>query len=164
MKIFIKLLVLLLILACVAPFFIKGPDGRPLMSIDKLNPLSLSMPSFDAFKTKRHEKEAANKDSLRVFKWRDQRGVVHYSNRPGQEQRSELIEIKDITILPNQRQKQSFGTPAGNRVQLNNNGNPIPSPTSVPLSEIPKLVEDAKQVERLVQERKLKQDRIVEGL
>lgn len=42
MKIFVKLMMLLLVLALAGPFLLKGPDGRPFMSIK-----DLGLPSFD---------------------------------------------------------------------------------------------------------------------
>mgnify|MGYP006134826179 FL=1 len=31
----IKVMVFIVILACAGPFFIKGPDGKPLLTIDE---------------------------------------------------------------------------------------------------------------------------------
>lgn len=41
MKLFVKFMIFLLVLAAAGPFLMKGPDGRPLMSLK-----DLSMPSF----------------------------------------------------------------------------------------------------------------------
>lgn len=162
MNIFIKLLVLLLILACAGPFFIKGPDGRPLMSIDKLKLPELSMPSFDISSVAPDADEQG--DGLRVYKWRDEKGVVHYSDSPAQGRQSKLTAIKDITVLSSEPAKQTYTKQPEKTAPLNQNGVPVPGLTTVPIADIPQLVEDARQVKRLVEERKQRQDRIVEGM
>ena len=52
MKIFIKLMILLFILACATPFFIKGQNGQTLMSLNKFKLPELPLPSIATLKTK----------------------------------------------------------------------------------------------------------------
>ncbi len=96
--------VVLLLLAMAAPFFIPGPNGRPLMSVDRVKQILSDQFPFarqvDRMQTK--AKETANEISKKLrtrekpekvaapserppetlYKWRDQNGTWHFTNRP----------------------------------------------------------------------------------
>jgi len=150
MGIFIKLLIFLLVLACSAPFFLKGPNGNPLISTDKLKLPELS---FDILKSK--TAQSNSKDDLEVYKWRDEKGVIHYSDKQSADKKGSLTQIKGISILPSASRPKDVV-----KQQINS----FPSPTTVPLTDIPKLIEDAKQVEQLVQGRKQRQDEMLDSM
>jgi len=161
MKIFIKLLILLLILACATPFFIRGPNGQPLMSLNKLK--FPELPSVASIKSKsglfnstEKSSQAKNKGDIEVYKWRDEKGVVHYSDRQGSDKKGKLTEIKGISILP------SAAVSTVDKTEERSLS--VPSPTTIPLANIPKLIEDAKQVEQVLQQRKQHQDEILDQL
>ena len=161
MKIFIKLLVLLLILACASPFFIRGPNGKPLMSLNKLKfpelPSIASIKSkSDLFNSTENSSQAKNKGDIEVYKWRDEKGVVHYSDRQDRDKKGKLTEIKGISILSS--------APASTVEHKEENGLDLPSPTTIPLANIPKLIEDAKKVEQVLQQRKQWQDEVIDQL
>jgi len=163
MKIFIKLLVLLLILACASPFFIRGPNGKPLMSLNKLKFPELAIPSIatlknklDLFNSTEKMRQAKNKGDIEVYKWRDEKGVVHYSDRQDRDKKGKLTEIKGISILSS--------APASTVEHKEENGLDLPSPTTIPLANIPKLIEDAKKVEQVLQQRKQWQDEVIDQL
>lgn len=167
MKIFIKLLVLLLMLACAAPFFIKGPDGQSLMNVNEIKFPKLSMPSFDGlknqlrvFNNEQHIALDANRDGLQVYKWRDEKGVVHYSDRAFAGKTSKLSRIEDITILPANSKSNSLNRQA----RLDGNGFQGPSPTTISLGQMPKLIKDAKQIEQLLKDRKQRQDAAIDAM
>jgi len=151
MGIFIKLLIFLFVLACSAPFFLKGSSGMPLISIDKLKLPDLS---FDSLKSK--TAQSSSKDSLEVYKWRDEKGVIHYSDKKGADKKARLTQIQGISILPS--------APIEPEKTVNQQTNSFPSPTTVPLADIPKLIQDAKQVEQLVQGRKQRQDEMLDSM
>jgi len=149
MNIFIKLLLLLLTLACSAPFFIKMPDGEPLIRLKKLKPPKLSIPTFGLSKNK--ITQATTEKGIKVFKWQDKNGITHYSDKQDFNNKAKLTQINKISILPS--------TPNSNPV--NNDSTSFPSLTTVPLANIPKLINNAKQVEQLVQKRKQMQDNML---
>jgi len=164
MKIFIKLLILLLILACASPFFIKGPNGTPLMSINQLKLPEFSMPSSNVlkekiglFKPSKTTTQKLSKGDIEVFKWRDENGVVHYSDRQDSHKKGKLTQIKGITILPTTAETQELKQKVNSRINL-------PSSTTIPSGDISKLITDAKQVEQVLQQRKLRQDEVIDGL
>ena len=85
MKLFIKLMLLLVLVALAGPFFIKGPNGRPLMTLDKLRVPAVSIPDFGkaaaTVKASVIEASEAPAKSTAVFKWRDDNGQWHFSDK-----------------------------------------------------------------------------------
>ena len=103
-------LVLLLLLALAAPFFIPGPQGRPLMSLDRVKQiLGEQFPvarKVDELRNKAEETATEIKEHLHaqpkpkpkpqemevpalqpqppetLYKWRDKKGTWHFTNRP----------------------------------------------------------------------------------
>jgi len=113
---FIKIMVLVIIAACVAPFFIKGRDGRPLLRLGMLKMPEISTQALTDLKSSvsRLKKEAlpqvAEKVStvldrntpeperpdqpmMRLYKWRDENGVMRFSDRPNPTGPSEIIHV-----------------------------------------------------------------------
>lgn len=96
-RLLFKILIVLILLACVAPFFIKGPGNRPLMTLDKLKLPKFSMPKLPEFKTAKipplsKEQKVAVPETLsstvvsgakkvKMYKWKDKDGLWHFSDR-----------------------------------------------------------------------------------
>ena len=88
MKLFYKLFIMLLLLALIAPFFIKGPDNRPLMTLGKLKLLNFSMPQLPrptelklpAVSTRENTAMPAGVEKIKVYKWKDRDGIWHFSD------------------------------------------------------------------------------------
>ena len=71
----IKIIIVVVILACIGPFFITGPDGEPLLTLDDLRP-DLASPLGDD--SGGDDPGAAPKT---LYKWQDVDGVWHFSDR-----------------------------------------------------------------------------------
>lgn len=97
MKIFIKLIVLLTVLACIGPFFLKGPDGRPLLSVEKLK-----LPDIIAFSDmlKWFSAVGDKKQNVAVYKWVGDKGVTHYSDHNNARFKGKLTELKPLSTVP----------------------------------------------------------------
>lgn len=145
MKIFIKLLILIVILACGAPFFLKGPDGKVLLDIENIKSPVLSIwnsleQTFESSINSEHKKST----ELEVYKWVDKQGVTHYSDKNDNSSKAKLTEIKAISVLPLQKTRhQETINASDNSVGL----------TTIPLQNIPKLIDDTKQVKKVMEER-----------
>ncbi len=149
MRIFIKFLIFITVLACIGPFMLKGPDGKALASIDKIHFPVLPLWSDIKNKTSRFFNRDSNQQKLKsgnlqVFKWVDKKGVTHYSDQNNSRYRSELTEIKPLNILPSQ--------------QLETPEKPVISDmpiglTTIPLQSVSKLIDDTKQVKKLMEGR-----------
>ena len=91
MKLFIKLMLLFVAAALAGPFLIKGPDGEPLLSLDRLRVPAISLPDFAkaavAVKASVSEASEVPAESIAVFKWRDENGRWHFSDKaqPGRQ-------------------------------------------------------------------------------
>ncbi len=77
MNLFIKLLLLSLVLAVAAPLFLKGPNGKPLMSISDLTP---SLPELK--EGIENGTEALGPGKTKIYKWKDENGQWQLSDSP----------------------------------------------------------------------------------
>jgi len=94
----IKIMIAVVILACVAPFFIKGPNGEPLMTLDKLMNGSSSSSATASAASKREAPQPTT-----VYKWQDENGVWHFSDREEDAEvaGAEKVELTgDINLMP----------------------------------------------------------------
>lgn len=99
-----KTFIILLVLALTLPFFIKGRDGRPLISFDTIKALEISMPDFgkwikkvmQPFK-KKDDNESGDKV---IYRWKNAEGVWCYSNQPNPDGSSEVMKAnREINIM-----------------------------------------------------------------
>ncbi|MCB1647533.1 MAG: DUF4124 domain-containing protein [Pseudomonadales bacterium] len=78
----LKIMILIVILACIGPFFIKGPNGKPLLSLDDFKP--------DLTATK---EELVPSGPTTVYKWQDENGVWQFSSDPADMPGAETMEL-----------------------------------------------------------------------
>lgn len=163
MKIFTKFLILLITLALMGPFFIKDQEGRPLLTLQDIQ--FSGFPALEEIITKNKpilqsatSGKADHSDSFKAYKWKDEKGVVHYSDQHNSRDNSQLTEIENITILPT---LQTNSTPQPKH-RDSTHKTALPSLTTIPAHQIPTLIEDAKQVENLLIERKNHYDQLLE--
>jgi len=75
MRFFVKIMITAVVLAVLLPFtFLKGKDGRPLMSLDKLKAPKLEMPDLP--------KASGKPKQDLIYRWTDAEGVTHFTNTP----------------------------------------------------------------------------------
>jgi hypothetical protein len=141
MKIFIKFLIFITTLACIAPFLLKGPDGKQLLSIDAIS--FPALPSWTEIKNKssRFLSWGESQQNRQVYKWVDKKGVTHYSDKNDPRYSSTLTEIKPLNVLS--AHKPEKAEISDGSVGL----------TTVPLQNIPKLIDDTKQVKKMMEGR-----------
>ena len=111
MRLIMGLCLLALLAAGAAPFFLKGPDGRPLMTLDELMP-DASTALDDLERTARdaaerfgdeddHHGEAASDGGAVVHRWQDENGVWHFSSEAPVGRESETLVLDgNINIVP----------------------------------------------------------------
>ncbi len=102
----IKLLIAALIIACIAPLFIKGPDGEPIMTIDDW---AIDLPEpvdeffADIFSGRAPSTPALpgtpEAEPLKVYKWQDEDGHWHFSNTPPNMDVAQEVEIADVNLM-----------------------------------------------------------------
>ncbi len=101
-----KLMIGLLIIACIAPLFIKGPDGEPIMTIDDW---AIDLPEpveafFSDLMSGRTPSTSAipgtpDAEPAKVYRWQDENGQWHFSNTPPNMDVAEEIEIADVNLM-----------------------------------------------------------------
>ena len=99
----IKMLIGLLIIACIAPLFIKGPDGEPIMTLDDWKielPDSVSRLMGQASSGIRSSDpgESAS-EPMQVYRWQDENGQWHFSNTPPDMVSAEEVEIGEVNVM-----------------------------------------------------------------
>lgn len=167
MKLFIKLLLFLLVLACALPFITLGPGGQPLMRVENLKWPELGAPrlpeavSADAIKKRLGlaSDEAPATDDLTtstVYKWRNGKGELQYtSDRPPDGIAYETLALRSDTNVV--AAVQAPPPPAEEAPGDKNaaEGGLIEDLTSVySPGKVKELIDQAKQVQKLSRERK----------
>ncbi len=86
----LKIMIVIVILACAGPFFINGPDGNPLMTLEDLKPDITSPADLlpDALTP-----DPAPAAPTRVYRWQDADGVWQFSNNPADAQGAEEMAL-----------------------------------------------------------------------
>jgi hypothetical protein len=198
MKIMIKLMLLALVGAVVAPMFIKGPDGKPIFTLQDL----ISSPAESAYVSPRTERSTK---ITTVYKWQDEDGQWHFADNQSQGHNHQQLKYNSnanvIQSMPKKEIAAANGTldydmpqeyaarAVSNRTRYteeeevaieelgldpeiikhfrrasaNNDNNDAGSAgntnfapgfgMTIPLSEVPKLLEQAKEVQALLDER-----------
>lgn len=159
MKLYIKLMILLVVLACTAPFMLKRSDGRPWMTVDDLKMPDISMPDFTLPSTS----EAEIIDDTTVYKWLDQNGVLHYSDEAGTTSPSETmrLDLKSNTVHFDVQEEFVRGKSESGMV---NNEMKSRDPQGSPYTQLPDLIDQAKNVESLLNQRQQLQEQRINGL
>ena len=156
MKLFVKLMIAAVVLAVLIPFtFLKGKDGKPLMSLDKLKAPELSMPKLADVEI---SKDSGRNDI--IYQWRDAKGELHFSSSPppegiqytskGYDPNTNLIQ--SVQVKPEEPEKPVAETQIKKTVDI---GNPY-SPQNVE-----KLINDAQNVQNVLNDRLKQQEALI---
>jgi hypothetical protein len=166
MKLFVKLIFAALFIAVLLPFtLLKGPDGKPLMSVGDLKIPDIGLPEVakEAKLPNLSGSSSVNQDI--VYQWRDAEGSLHFSSQPppegteytvkGYDPRTNLIQSVKIEEEP---EVSVTDSEQNDRVQVkgaSDIGNPY-SP-----EKVEKLFNDAKNVEKLLNDRMKQQEAMI---
>lgn len=150
MKLFVKLMVLVLIAALAGPFFIRGPDGEPLARWGDVQEwfadAGRDVRSGFSAVTEKAARLAGDENAGKtpVYRWRDAQGAWHFSDEAPAGVTSELIHIDgdaNLVDAPTVRRPASSPTP--------------PSPLTVSPAKARDLVGDAYAARKALEERPL---------
>lgn len=156
-------MLLALVAMLALPMIMVKPNGERMMSWKDWLPDSKAL---DNAADKLREVASSNPDlsdtpslkgSSKMYSWKDERGVMHFSEQPPPEsiQNAKVRDLpKDVNLMvavkPRERGSQT-GSGAANGGQ--GNGFKLAFPTTVPVKDIPKLVDDAKKLQALADQR-----------
>ncbi len=147
MKIFIKLLLLLVVLAIAGLFFIKKPDGTPWLSVSDLTSKTTNVLKPIAPSTK----------SEQVYRWQDEKGNWHFSDKP-----VDGVQQDQITVKQSQNRLKQVDLPEGFGEQkkdqdktfdpTDNEGSGFPL-TTAPLEKVPEMLDKIEDVQKKMDNR-----------
>ncbi|VAX14282.1 hypothetical protein MNBD_GAMMA24-14 [hydrothermal vent metagenome] len=185
MKLIFKLMLLALLLVGVSPFLLHGPNGKPILSLDKLALPNLARlfdraSSASVSKTIDNIKSTAdealpvklNDNNTAVHKWRDERGIWHFSDKQNPQGKDEVVLINTNTNVVqadpkvnNKPNKPANGSATGGEKEnKEDNGPGIPFPTTIPLQDIPKLIKDTQVLKNSMNKRYQEQQKLLDSL
>jgi hypothetical protein len=97
MKLFIKIMLLVVVAALAGPFIIKGPNGGSLMTLEKLGVPAVSMPDFGkaaaVVKASVSQAGASPAEPIAVYKWRDDYGRWHFSDKAQRGRSAQIVDV-----------------------------------------------------------------------
>lgn len=170
-----KLSLLSMVSLLAVPLFLVGPNGKPMMSLEDWTPdLTALKRVINTAKNVAHNGELASMEGLSVigesltasakpaspqtlYKWKDKKGVWQFSSTPPPED----VDNAQMQALP---KMANVMQPVVVREAVDKEGPSrsvsLPFPTTIPLQDIPKLVEDARNVQKLSDGRQAALDKI----
>lgn len=166
MKLYVKFLLFILVLGVAGLFFIKKPDGQPWLSLDDFMPdvpslMAQASNMLDGAERKLDKATSSdpNAGKTKVYKWRDSSGNWHLSDKPisAAGGRDKVMHVDPDTNLvggvresaPEVEQSRSDGVI-----------NAVPLPMTVSPDKVGKLIDDAKAVQDLMDDRSQQLDHL----
>jgi len=173
MKRFVLLMLALPVLAILLPFVIRGPDGRPLLTIDKIKAPQIELPGFSKLKGLfKKEKQSPKKKeppadrATKMYKWKNADGVWCFSDKLNADGPYEVIHVKPRTKIVQadepEIEEDMEDQETDSLSEDNEETSPVPLPGIAPVFQGPRLIEQAKQLKKQVEKRNQEMDRLME--
>jgi hypothetical protein len=150
MKRTIFIMCVLVTIAFVGPMLTKKPDGTPFIK----SPLDW----FSINPTGLHNNESSSSTSQSFYKWQDDDGTWHYSDKPPAKKN-----IETVTVNINTNLIQSLGVVKKNEqpiieknLQPKVKNSPIALSMTVPIEKISNILKDANNIQKLMDDRNKK--------
>ncbi len=166
MKLYVKFLFFILLLAVAGLFFIHKPDGQPWLSADDFIPdVSgwMAQASNMLHGAERQLDKATSSDpnagKTKVYKWRDSAGNWHLSDKPigAAGGRDEVMHVDpDTNLVGGMRES----TAEVEQSRSDGVSNTVPLPMTVSPDKVGKLIDDAKAVQDLMDNRSKQLDNL----
>ena len=156
MKLFVKLMLALLVLAVLAPFtLLKDNEGKTLMSFSDLGLPDFSLPDMPSMSATGQSSSSSGSGGVAVFyKWYDDRGTVQFTT----ELPPDGIDYEVKEFDPNTNLIQAVSLPAE---ETTTDVSAVPTAREPSLEigspynpeDVKKLIEDAQNIEKKLQQR-----------
>lgn len=162
---FYKLMIALLVIAGLAPFtFIKGKDGKPLMSFSDIKMPDSSIPDIKL--PDLETKDNAVQDGT-VFKWKDQNGIWQFSSEPPPKglEFSSTVYDSNMNVIQAVETKRTEAKKNMLEIEDKEPTKDVPGITDAYSPEkVEKLFDDAKNLDKLLGDRVKEQNEILNNL
>jgi hypothetical protein len=96
LKYFLFTMIALVVLACIAPFFLKGPGDRALITPDHIKLPDVKLPgqkSIDPRPIAKNPDLSGKKNQVVLYRWQDKNGTWHFTDYPNPEGPSQEIRV-----------------------------------------------------------------------
>lgn len=157
MKIRHKMMLLSLLGLLVVPMFMPGPNGKPLMSFSDWLPQEVSLSGTRNKLANLWNRSGARlqqgatvdltSQAPKLYKWRDAQGRWQFASEPPPADAGDVL-VQDMPQMANVMQpvaiREQEEASNGNR----GSGFNFPFPATVPVKDIPKLINDAKNLQK----------------
>jgi hypothetical protein len=111
LKYFIGSMIVLVILACIAPFFLKGPGDTALITPDKIKLPGIKPPGRKSVDTRPNipaNRGSRSENKIVIYRWQDKDGTWHFTDYPNPEGSSQVIYVTPDSSPPKKESKPSL--------------------------------------------------------
>lgn len=158
MRKIIRTLLLLLLFAAIFPFVYPGKDGKPLLSWSELKMPTLhsfNLPQMPDIALPGKEEPRAPHQPVKVYRWQGEDGGIQFSNEPPTPE----VAFTVVEVNPDANLIQAPSADNNTRgAKTETPSSPFPSPLTVSPGQALQLIEDARNVQKLSDERLRQQD------
>lgn len=144
----IFIMCVLVAIAFAGPMLMKKPDGTPFME----SPLDL----FSTSSTGSQKNGFSINTTQSFYKWQDDEGVWHYSDQPQEGQEIETVTVNTNTNLIQglRIEEEKDEVEVERKLEPKVETPSIPLPMTVPLEKVSKMLEDASNMQQVMDDRK----------
>lgn len=169
MKIRHKMMLLSLLGLLVLPMFMVGPGGKPLMALNDWLPGDISLSGAGKNLVNVWNKATGQLQQTtgvdlsvqtpQLYKWQDAQGRWQFSSEPPPANADEVF-VQDMPQISNVMQPVEVRDRGDAGNSRGGSGFKLAFPTTVPVKDIPKLIDDAKNLQKTADLRKATLDNI----
>lgn len=139
---FIRMMICIVVIAIAAPFFIPGPNGTPIMTLDmlKFEKPSISIPDMPNISLG-GDSSGRPDTSQALYRYQDESGAWHFTDQMPSDGSAELVEISEINLV-------AAPPPGVVQEETEVNANPLTAITGAV-----DVMEDAQAVQQMLDDR-----------
>jgi hypothetical protein len=143
----IFIMCVLVVIAFAGPMLMKKPDGTPFME----SPLDL----FSTSSTGSQNNESSINTTQSFYKWQDDDGTWHYSDQPQAGKNIETVTVNtNANLIQGLRiEKKKEQVIVEKKPEVKAESSAIGLPMTVPLEKVSKMLEDANNMQQLMDNR-----------
>lgn len=150
-------MLLVLIAAGLAPFFLKDQNGQPLFKIDDIKIPHITIPKLPGTNS------AKTPHKIQLYRWQDKSGSWQFSNTPPEGIHFEVMEVDaNMNVVPAIQHKAIVEQGEAGKKNTSTDTPPdMPSPYSI--DQVQRLIGDAKAISATADERQKNLDQAING-
>lgn len=153
----IFIMLVLLSIAFAGPMLMKKPDGTPFLE----SPFDL----FSSDSKSASGGQPSMSSSQSFYKWQAEDGTWHYSDQPQAGQNIETVTVNTNTNLIQglRMEKEEEKEPEEAKAEVKEETSSIPLPMTVPFEKVSQMLDDANNLQQVMDDRNKKVEKAVYG-